>query len=105
MRTTGYENDLVVRELINKSTQTNLSQFAIGILTDVLVDETKQMHVMVDFDEYTPPRACMFLSHMIPDLKSASNLGKKFWVSTSGTDIIIGKLHTVELNEIETEVN
>jgi len=105
MRTTGYENDLIVQELIGKSTQTNPSQFAIGILTETLVDETKQMYVMVDFDEYTPPRACMFLSHMIPDLKTSANVGKKFWVSTTGANIIIGKLHTVELNEIETEVN
>ncbi|PEM30161.1 hypothetical protein [Bacillus wiedmannii] len=99
MRTTGYENDLIVQELIGKSTQTNLSQFAIGILTDVLVDETKAMHVMVDFDEYTPPRECLFLAHMIPDLKSSANVGKKFWVSTAGANIVIGKLHTIEINE------
>lgn len=99
MRTTGYENDLIVQELIGKSTQTNLSQFAIGVLTDVLVDETKSMHVMIDFDEYTPPRECLFLAHMIPDLKSASNLGKKFWVSTAGTYIVIGKLHTIDVIE------
>ncbi|HHQ8913264.1 TPA: hypothetical protein ACSVZR_003521 [Bacillus cereus] len=99
MRTTGYENDLIVQELIGKSAPTNLSQFAIGILTEVLVDETKQMHVMIDFDEYTPPRECLFLAHMIPDLKISANVGKKFWVSTAGTYVVIGKLHTVDINE------
>ena len=99
MRTTGYENDLIVQELIGKSTQTNPSQFAIGILTEVLVDETKQMHVMIDFDEYTPPRECLFLAHMIPDLKTSANVGKKFWVSTAGAYIVIGRLHTIDLIE------
>ncbi|WP_163258371.1 hypothetical protein [Bacillus paranthracis] len=99
MRTTGYENDLVVQELIGKSTQTNLNQFAIGILTETLVDETKQMHVMIDFDEYTPPRECLFLAHMIPDLKTSANVGKKFWVSTTGAYVVIGRLHTIDINE------
>lgn len=99
MRTTGYENDLVVQELIGKSTQTNLNQFAIGILTETLVDETKQMHVMIDFDEYTPPRECLFLAHMIPDLKTSANVGKKFWVSTAGAYVVIGRLHTIDINE------
>lgn len=99
MRTTGYENDLVVRELINKSIQTNLSQFAIGVLTETLADETKSMHVMIDFDEYTPPRECLFLTHMIPDLKNSANVGKKFWVSTAGTYVVTGRLHTIDLLE------
>lgn len=99
MRTTGYENDLIVQELVGKSTQTNLNQFAIGILTEVLVDETKQMHVMIDFDEYTPPRECLFLAHMIPDLKTSANVGKKFWVSTAGANVVVGRLHTIDLIE------
>lgn len=99
MRTTGYENDLIVQELVGKSTQTNLNQFAIGILTETLVDETKQMHVMIRFDEYTPPRECLFLAHMIPDLKTSANVGKKFWVSTTGTNVVVGRLHTIDLIE------
>lgn len=97
MRTTGYENDLIVQELVGKSTQTNLNQFAIGILAGVLVDETKQMHVMISFDEYTPPRECLFLAHMIPDLKTSVNVGKKFWVSTTGANVVVGRLHTIDL--------
>lgn len=99
MRSASFENDLVVSEMINKSMQTNLNQFAIGVLDQVLSDETKEMHVQIKFDDYSPPRQCMFLAHMIPDLKLSSNIGKKFWISTTGTNVIIGRLHTIAVNE------
>lgn len=96
---TNYEQDLIVRELIEKSSPDSTNQFFIGYLHSRLNDETKEMHVPMTFAQ-SAPQDCLFLAGMIPDLMLSANVGKPFWVAnTGGTYVVIGKLHNIVVSE------